>query len=279
MRFKLILTALIFFGLLGCKKDKNLNPYKNVKSITGHMVPNEGPFYGQKFVADEEVYDEEGRMISSVKGMIAWNQPGYFYPKTYSYKDGRLHETKDGGETTSEYIYTNNLVSEIKTYYGDNYATHTITGKQTLVYDGQGRKIKMTAFSYLPGFGRNPPPPNPNGYTYTYEYNASNLLAKEFEEGGLVKSYEYDGHKNLTKLSYSNTFSPGTVYGNETYAYKYDYKDRIIETIQSDYSGVILKINIVYDYEGRVQTKDVFKSFSGTYYQISTITYTYQYFD
>ncbi|MGY3213309.1 hypothetical protein [Mucilaginibacter sp. HD30] len=278
MRFKLILIALMFFGLLGCKKDKGVNPYKNIKSITGTMMPSEGPFYGQKFVADEEVYDNEGRMISSVKGSFVSNNPSNFNSKTYTYKDGRLYETKDGGEATSEYIYTNNLVSEIKTYYGDNYPTKTIIGKQTFVYDGQGRKVRMTAFSYLPGFGRNPPPPNANGYTYTYEYDANNLLHKESDQGGTVKSYEYDGHKNLTKVTYSNTFWPNTVYGNETYTYKYDYKDRITETTQADYSGETIKTTIAYDYEGRVQTKDVYKNFNGIYYQVSTITYTYQYF-
>ena len=277
MKVKVILAALLLFGLLGCKKEDN-KPYQKIKAITGTMVPTEGPYWDQKFVADEEVYDEQGRIISSVKGSLINNQPGYFYPKTFTYKDGVLAESKDGGETRSEYVYTNNLLTQLNIYYGDNYAVKTLAGKETYFYDSQNRKTKATIFSYRPGFGRNPPPPNPNGYTYTYEYNASNLMVKEIDEGGGVNAYEYDSHKNLTKVTYSNTNTTGAPYVNETHTYKYDYKDRIVEEIQTDYFGAPLKIETVYDYDGKIQTKKVYKSLSGMYYQISAVNYTYTYF-
>src|SRR5690348_4256454 len=100
MKFKILLTALVLFSFLGCKK--NIIPPKKVKSMTGTMTPTEGPYWDQKFIADQEVFDEEGRLTSSIKGSFVNNQPGYFYPKSYTYKDGRLIETKDGGETRNE---------------------------------------------------------------------------------------------------------------------------------------------------------------------------------
>ncbi|MFD0748563.1 RHS repeat domain-containing protein [Mucilaginibacter calamicampi] len=278
MKFGILLTAFIIFGLSGCKKDGNSNSYKKIRSITGYMVPAEGPSYGQRFIADEEVFDEEGRLISSVKGALIYNQSNYFNPKTYTYQDGRLIETKDAGETRNEYKYTNNLLTQVDIYYGDNYMVKSLAGKEVYFYDSQNRKIKATFFSYRPGYGRNPPPPNPNGYTYTYEYNAANLLTKETDEGGSVNAYEYDAHKNLTKITYSNTYTPGTVYVNETHTYKYDFKDRVIEDIQTDYLGASVKIETVFDFDGRIQTKNVFKSFSGQYYLASAITYEYKYY-
>jgi YD repeat-containing protein len=271
-----ILLAVLLLSFASCKKGHDPQFERKIKSVTGYMSA-----FGSenKFIADEEVYDENGKLISSIKGNFLYNEPSYYHPLFYFYKDGRLSETKDEGNTRTEYIYnTNNLVSEKNSYYGDFYADKSLIQKEVYTYDNQNRKIKMVSYYYGPVFGHNPPPVSTDGYTYTYEYNAANLVSKQ-HAGSITTSYEYDSYKNLTKTTYLSPVNPNPFLGSESYSYKYSNSGKVTEIVQSDDAGKVHKLTNLYDEEDRLKTKIVAKDFGGgTYVDISTTTYTYRYF-
>ncbi len=278
MKSKLLLTILICTGLSACKKD-NAEPSQKLQSVTGTMTPTDGQYFGKpSFIADQEIYNEDGNMVSSIKGNITYTDPYSYYPTYYFYKDGRLSEVKDKGDTKSEYLYNDkNQVSEMNTYYGDYYQDHSLLGREVYGYDAQGRRVSKTVFNYRPGYGYRPPPPSTAGYSYTYEYNADNLVSKETDQGGATNTFEYDEHKNLIKQTYSNKQSPNSTYVSYSATYKYEVTGELSE-IQQKASSEASKIVFGYYKDGRIKTKSVYKSFGTTYYQVATINYEYTYF-
>lgn len=79
MRKNLFLLTILVIGLMAFKKGPDPKAPNKLKSMTGTMELVEGRYWWQKFVVDEEVYNENGELISSVKGNITWNKPEYYY--------------------------------------------------------------------------------------------------------------------------------------------------------------------------------------------------------
>lgn len=277
MKSKLLLTVFVCMALSACKKD-NAKPSQKLQSVTGSMTTTVGQYSDQPFIVDQEVYNEEGKIISSIKGNITYTDPYSYYPTYYFYKDGKLSEVKDKGDTKSEYLYNDrNQVIEMNTYLGDYHQVHTLLGKEEYAYDAQGRRVKKTVYNYRPGYGYHPTPPSTAGYSYTYEYNANNQVSKETDQGGGTNTYEYDGHQNLIKQTYSNSNTPNSTYANYSATYKYEVTGELSEIQQTTYTEAS-KIVLGYYKDGRVKTKNVYKGFGGSYYQVATINYEYTYF-
>jgi hypothetical protein len=278
MNFNFLLTVFLIISLASCKKDNHKHLQK-LKSVTGYMTALEGVYTGEKFIADQEVYDEEGYLISSIKPVLYYNEPNYYYPTYYFYKDGRLSQTKTQYDQKSVYQYNDkNLLSELRMYIGDNHDHYTLLEKHVFAYDGQNRKIGMTIYDHRPPNLTKPYPDSTMGYRYTYDYNASNLLAHQYDLSR-VRTYEYDSRQNIIQETSYDINSPNNISVNKSYSYQYDKSGKVTELIWIAYPNDRTKFTMSYDNEGRLKTKDIYKFDNGTYFSSSTIDYTYTYFN
>lgn len=265
-------------SLASCKKSGN-KPIQKLKSVTGYMTALEGPYIGEKFIIDQEIYDADGRLISSVKPVIYYNDPSYYFPTYYFYQDGRLSQTKTRYDQKSVYRYNDqNLLSELRMYLGDNHDHYQLFEKHVFAYDAQNRKIEMTIYDHGPPNLTRLHPDSTVGYRYTYDYNAANLLAHQYDLSR-IRTYEYDSHQNIIKETSYDTNLPNNILVLNSYSYQYDQNGKVTELIWNSFPNERTKFAMMYDEDGRIKTKDIYKILNGQYSNFSIIDYTYTYFD
>jgi RHS repeat-associated protein len=127
------------------------------------------------FKADDDV---DLVFISTASGFEINRPDGQIWHHDTS---GKLVSMTDVSGNTTQYIYQNNKLSEMKGAYG-----HSLT----FTYDAQGKLITVNA---------------PDNQQITYQYNTEGLLADVVWPDGRKESYSYNSEGNLIDITRNDT--------------------------------------------------------------------------